>query len=327
MATSGFETTQEKLTVGVDLIKAGRFKEASVQLAQVLEEEHGNSMIHNYLGEAYLGLMQSDRAKVEYRKSVRLDPYSVAGKHAKTRLAYLTGENRDQEPTAGSVWIEPVSGMEFVWVPSGCFVMGAEDGETDERPRHVVCVDGFYISRYEVTQDQYSRITGTNPSKFQGHKLPVDSVTWYDAKNFASELADRSGITMRLPTEAEWEYACRGGQQNALCGDDDIESLGWFSSNSGKHTHLVGQKRPNPWGIYDMGGNVWEWVEDCYHKSYEGAPSDGSAWTVGGDCSLHVKRGGSWYHIAAGTRSANRSWRGASLRRSKIGFRVAMVRP
>jgi formylglycine-generating enzyme required for sulfatase activity len=230
------------------------------------------------------------------------------------------------EPAAGSVWTEPSSGMDFVWVPGGCFVMGSVGGEADELPAHQVCVKGFYLGKYEVTQAQYQRLTGTKPSYFDGANLPVEKVSWGEAKSFADEMAYRSGQRIRLPSEAEWEYACRAGQQTELCGQGSIENLAWYNGNSGAKTHPVGSKRPNAWGLHDMSGNVWEWVEDCYSGNYLGAPADGSAWVVGA-CSQRVVRGGSWNYKPADVRSADRVRVAPSGRDINLGFRVARTLP
>jgi formylglycine-generating enzyme required for sulfatase activity len=161
-----------------------------------------------------------------------------------------------------------------------------------------VCVKGFYLGRTEVTQEQYQRLTGANPSRFKGGSLPVEQVTWGEAKSFADELAYRSGQKIRLPSEAEWEHACRAGGQTEYCGRGSVENLAWYDANSDRRTHPVGQKRANEWGLHDMSGNVWEWVEDCWNGSYQGAPTDGKAW-LSGDCARRVKRGGSWDSTAA----------------------------
>ena len=235
-------------------------------------------------------------------------------------------EPKKSEPAAGSTWTEPKSGMEFVWIPTGCFQMGGDGG--DETPVGKVCLKGFYLGKYEVTQAQYQAMTGGNPSKFKGSDRPVEQVSFQDIKNNIEEFNYQSGQKLRLPTEAEWEYACRaGGEHSEYCGAGSADKLGWYGEDYGRgSTHPVGQKRPNAWGLYDMSGNVWEWVEDCYHDSYNGAPSDGSAWK-GGSCKERVVRGGSWYREAQSVRAAYRLSYFPVERSNFLGFRLARTLP
>jgi formylglycine-generating enzyme required for sulfatase activity len=235
------------------------------------------------------------------------------------------------EPVAGTVLKEPVTGMEFVWVPSGCFKMGSNDGEAYEKPVHEVCVKGFWLGKYEVTQEQYKRITGINPSDFVAPNNPVDQVSWDDAVLYALAYGKLIGVPMRLPTEAEWEYACRaGGQHEKYCGEGDPAELAWTGSNTDYSTSPVGKLRPNAWGLYDMSGNVWEWVEDCWNLNYKGAPQDGSAWLTG-NCNRRVARGGAWdVNDANGehlVRAAKRGRGDHRYRLNVVGFRVAIGAP
>ena len=231
------------------------------------------------------------------------------------------------EPYTGSGWAKEVihekSGVELVYVPGGEFTMGSPAGEKgrDDRegPQRSVTIRGFYLGKVEVTQEQYERAMGKNPSHFKGSQRPLEEVSWHEAKGYCERVG------MRLPSEAEWEYACRAGSQGEYCFGEDENRLGeyaWYDRNSGEETHVVGQKRPNAWGLYDMHGNVWEWCEDVFHDSYAGAPSDGSAWMEGGDSSKRVLRGGSWVGNALICRSAARYWY-----RHARGFRVALGLP
>jgi formylglycine-generating enzyme required for sulfatase activity len=170
---------------------------------------------------------------------------------------------------------------------------------------------------------------GTRPSQFKGRALPVEQVSWSDAQAFVQKLSEKTGKNYRLPSEAEWEYAARAGSQtNYYFGDNDndLGRFAWFSGNSGKTTHAVGEKVPNAFGLHDMHGNVWEWTADCWNDSYNGAPSDGSAWTRG-SCGLRVLRGGSWNNYPQNTRSANRGRIDSSIRYNNYGFRLARMLP
>jgi formylglycine-generating enzyme required for sulfatase activity len=174
--------------------------------------------------------------------------------------------------------------MEFVWIPAGEFQMGSSDGYDNERPVHTVHIkEPFFMTKYPVTQGQWEAVMGNDPSHFKGDpQRPVENVSWHDVQAFLQALNQKeAGNAYRLPTEAEWEYACRASTTTAYSFGDDASQLGeyaWYEENSQERTHSVGQKKPNAWGLYDMHGNVWEWVQDCYHDSYTGAPIDGSAW-------------------------------------------------
>ncbi len=227
--------------------------------------------------------------------------------------------------TPGQIWTEPVTGMQFVWVPKGCFQMGSNssDADPDEKPVHKVCVDGFWMGKYEVTQGQYKKIMGSNPSRFEsGDDYPVEKVSWNDAKKFISKLNQQSGKTFKLPAEAQWEYAAKsGGKDQKYSGGNDIDRFAWYYSNSQSKTHRVGTKAPNGLGLYDMSGNVWEWCEDVYDKNaYSRHSLNNPLITSGG--SSRVGRGGSWYYYPRYVRAANRIRDSAVNRDSYVGFRL-----
>jgi formylglycine-generating enzyme required for sulfatase activity len=222
------------------------------------------------------------------------------------------------------------TGMEFVLIPAGKFMMGSPSDEKDrydkEGPAHEVTIKNpFYLGKYPVTQKQWENIMGSNPSRFKGDYLSVENVSWEDVHKFIKKLAEIEGTDKyRLLSEAEWEYACRAGTTTRFCfGDNESElgNYGWYNENSGSKTHPVGQKQPNPFGLYDMHGNVWEWVQDRWHDNYKGAPSDGSAWEDG-DSSDRVLRGGCWYHFARDCRSAFRDGNDPGDSDFSIGFRL-----
>ncbi len=173
---------------------------------------------------------------------------------------------------------------------------------------------------------------GTNPSYFKGTNLPVEQVNWNDAQEFIQKLNQKTGKKYRLPSEAEWEYACRAGGRNEYCGSDDINSVAWYGAiatprgNSAITTNPVATKQANAFGLYDMSGNVSEWVEDSYHDNYNGAPTDGSVW-AGGDSAKRVRRGGSWFSWPESARAAIRSGVDAAFRGNIIGLRLARTLP
>lgn len=218
-------------------------------------------------------------------------------------------------------------GLDFVLVRGGCFRMGSDTGNYDEKPVHDVCVSDFYLSKYEVTQGQWVAVMGDNPSRFRGcgSDCPVEQVSSNEAVDFTARLSNRTGKTYRLPTEAEWEYACRdGGKDELYCGGNHIDSLAWYEANGDGRTHPVGQKKPNALGLYDMSGNVWEWVLD-----WKGAyPANRQENPVGPSGATRVRRGGSWQYGAGQARAAWRSSGYPDDRALDIGFRlVRQVEP
>ncbi len=236
-------------------------------------------------------------------------------------------------------------GPEMVEIPPGSFMMGSPGDEygrdPDERPQHrVTFTRPFAIGRYEVTFEEYDQFAAST-----GHALPADggwgrdrrpviNVSWVDAVAYAEWLSQQTGKPYRLPTEAEWEYAARAGTSTrywwgeemkpGMANCEDCESE-WQGKAEGKYTAPVGSFEANAFGLYDTAGNVWEWVQDCVHDNYDGAPDDGSAWLEGGggDCGQRVVRGGSWYLLAVGLRSASRLRDSPGAGYSYIGFRLA----
>jgi len=203
--------------------------------------------------------------------------------------------------------------------------MGSTTGNSEERPIRTVTVPSFSIGKFEVTQREWQAIMGSNPSVFKGDTLPVANVSWNDAQIFVQRLSARTGKRYRLPSEAEWEYAARAGSTGDYSFGSDPSQLGqhgWFQENSGRQTRPVGEKLANAFGLHDVHGNVWEWVQDCYNDSYAGAPLDGSAWERG-NCSRRLLRGGSWDDTVLYARASGRYWNGASIRYNYVGFRVA----
>jgi formylglycine-generating enzyme required for sulfatase activity/tRNA A-37 threonylcarbamoyl transferase component Bud32 len=225
-------------------------------------------------------------------------------------------------------------GLEMVAVPAGSFLMGAPVGDEvsidSERPQHLVQVPGFYVGKYPVTQNQYLAVMGVmgkNLAHFQGGELPVERMSWHDAQEFCAELSRMSGKTYRLPSEAEWEYACRAGTTTPFYfGEMIVSELANFDGNYGKTSPVGAYKVANDFGLYDMHGNVWEWCEDAWHGNYQGAPTDGSAWVEKSenDNYYRLMRGGSWYDNPLICRSALRNWGAAVNRNYFVGFRVVV---
>ncbi|RZN40296.1 MAG: formylglycine-generating enzyme family protein [Methanosarcinales archaeon] len=262
-----------------------------------------------------------------------------------------------QTPTPAADQEETITnsiGMEFVLIPAGEFEMGSpsdEEGMWDnEGPVHRVTIrKAFYMGRYEVTQEQWREVMGATSrvssvttsflqvlyfaldfmagdlSRFKGDNRPVERVSWDDVQEFIRKLNEKEGTDKyRLPSEAEWEYACRAGTTTRYSFGDSESKLGdyaWYRDNSGDKTHLVGQKKPNPYGLYDMHGNVWELVQDEWHSGYNGMPTDGSAWESGSGAN-RVGRGGDWSISARFCRSACRNYGDPGIRDRSVGFRL-----
>jgi len=220
--------------------------------------------------------------------------------------------------------------MEFVLVPAGEFDMGSNNGNANEKPVHRVKISKpFYMGKYEVTQAQYGRVMDKNRSSFKGAELPVETVTWEDAQEFCRVAGKVTNCAVKLPTEAQWEYACRAGTArdfNLGQGEQAVAKAAWYYDNAGKKTHTVGQKVPNPWGLYDMHGNVSEWCADYFDGKYyaESPPADPPGPPTG---KARVARGGGWGEGAGCQRSAFRGAYAVNDYRYDTGFRVVMDAP
>lgn len=236
---------------------------------------------------------------------------------------------KDDLKASGKTVLEPT----MVKVPAGSFDMGSNEGSSREKPVHRVRIAAFEMAATEVTFEQWEVCVVLGGCSHQPDdegwgrgSRPVINVSWEDAQQYAAWLSAATGKNYRLPTEAEWEYACRsGGKAQTYCGGSDLDALAWYDKNSGGKTHPVGEKRPNGLGIYDMSGNVWEWCADVYHDNYDGAPTDGSAWA--GDGAIRVRRGGSWYNSPQYTLAASRNWLTPDYRSNDLGFRLVLGAP
>jgi len=223
--------------------------------------------------------------------------------------------------------LRPNDDIDMVVIPAGSFTMGS-DKSSDEKPPHTVRIRSFLMSRTEVTQKQWQDVMGSNPSRFTacGPECPVENVSWNDVQEFIAKLNQKTGQKYRLPSEAEWEYAARAGTTTEWSYGNDESKLGnysWYSHNSGSRAQAVGLKLSNAFGLFDMHGNVREWTQDCWHETYAGAPTDGSAWTTGCSSNDRVLRGGSLVNGPAGLRSAFRNWLNPDGRLISDGFRLA----
>jgi formylglycine-generating enzyme required for sulfatase activity len=237
--------------------------------------------------------------------------------------------------TSGKMLITLPTGQSFtmIYVEGGSFVMGCTSEQSDcyydERPTHRVMLDSYYIGETEVTQELWRAVMGDNPSYFRGDetKLPVEKVSWEDCQLFINKLNQLTGKNFRLPTEAEWEYAARGGKKSKSYkynGSNTIDNVAWYDDNSGNQTHNVKTKLPNELGIYDMSGNVWEWCQDWYGSGYY-ANSPQANPTGPSSGSDRVFRGGSWNRYARNCRVALRNSNTPSSRGSRSGFRLILV--
>lgn len=264
------------------------------------------------------------------------------GRHASAARSWrvqLKKEEADMIP--GKVVKDCPDCPDMVVIPAGGFQMG----ENDAKPVHTVTIGRpFAMAKTEVTQSQWRTVMGTNPSKFaRCDDCPVEGISWNDAQRYVEKLSRMTSKIYRLPSEAEWEYACRAGGRQEYCGSDTVDTVAWHgavlgSGNSDGKTHPVGQKQSNAFGLHDMSGNVSEWVQDCYHEHYSGGPVDGRAWTTGEggrakiageqdsakgieECKSRVLRGGSWLSWPQNARSAHRLSLPPDSSGSSFGFR------
>ncbi len=226
--------------------------------------------------------------------------------------------------------LTPDLSFEMIFIEGGKFLMGGQDEKAfdNEKPVQEVQVPSFYIGKYPVTQQVWTAIIGENPSRFKGEDRPVESVSWHDAKEFIEKLNTQAGKTYRLPSEAEWEFAARGGIHSEgylYAGSDKLKEVGWYRENSGRTLQPVGLKMGNELGIYDMSGNVLEWCEDDYHDSYKGVPIDGSAWIDRGSrAASRVLRGSNWDYDSQFGRVSFRLRNEPVPRFDSFGFRLVL---
>ncbi|WP_442948684.1 formylglycine-generating enzyme family protein [Nostoc sp.] len=238
--------------------------------------------------------------------------------------------------------------LEMLAIPGGQFLMGSPENEPEredsESPQHTVTVQPFFMGKFPVTQSQWAIVAALKkvnidlnpePSNFKGANRPVEQVSWDDAIEFCARLSNKTGKTYRLPSEAEWEYACRAGTTTPFYFGETITTdlanyHGNYTYNSGPkgesrgQTTDVGKFPPNPFGLFDMHGSIWKWCQDAWHENYKGAPTDGSTWVSDND--YRLLRGGSWNYIPGHCRSAFRGYNARDARNNRVAFRVVVVR-
>jgi len=289
--------------------QSGDYQNAAIHFKKVVQLDPSNAKAWFLLGQSLSQTNDVEGARRAFAEALKREPGG--------RVAALINEKLDKLP--GSIFRDCPTCPEMVVISAGSFEIGEP-----YKKRTVTLAKPFAIGKFEVTQAQWKAIMGTNPSAFSncGNNCPVENVSWNDIQQFIQKLYAKTGKQYRLPSEAEWEVACRGGEKYQYCGSDDVQNVAWYDED---HTHPVGQKQANAFGLYDMGGNVWEWVEDGWHKDYNGAPSDGTAWQ--GSDSRHVIRGGSWHFDQWIRDATDRDWNVPSFRYGTLGFRLAKTLP
>lgn len=241
---------------------------------------------------------------------------------------YDYGEDPQTEPETEVTKTYTVGGVTFtmVGVEGGTFQMGSASGDSDEKPEHQVSVSSFSIGQTEVTQELWESVMGSNPSNFKGTKLPVETVSWNDCQTFISKLNTLTGQQFRLPTEAEWEFAARGGTKSkgyTYSGSNTVDDVAWYTDNSNNKPQEVATLAPNELGLYDMSGNVWEWCQDWYSSNYYSSSGvNNPTGPVSG--SNRAYRGGSWGGTGNSCRITNRSYYAPSNSANYLGFRLAL---
>lgn len=271
--------------------------------------------------------MAAEKKKQEAERQKQIERAArIKAKWAAIREVFARGGG-----TAGETKKLPLARgiqMELVWCPPGTFTMGSPDGlfrgesgrDEDEYEHSVTLSHGFWMAKTEVTQLQWQGVMGYNPSEHQGNQLPVENVSYDECQEFCMKIGEMSGLEIRLPTEAEWEYACRAGSRGAYSGTGLLPDMGWYQENSGRISHPVGEKTANGWGLYDMHGNVGEWCAGWY-GSYPPTATDPTGIAKGKN---RISRGGDFSDQARYCRSASRNLAAPTGRNMSTGFRVVI---
>lgn len=330
------------LAEGYEHYQRKEYKDAIDFFESGLKLAPNNAEGRYYAAMSYLALKQTGEAERHASAYLNLEPdspYANKLKRALPGLGKVLANAREQEnlvaektrleaerrakemSTPGKVFRDCPDCPEMVVLPAGSFDMGGSDPL--EQPVHSVNLKSFAMGKTEVTQAEWQSVMGSNPSEYKacGSNCPVEQITWDDAQEFIRRLNAKTGKQYRLPSEAEWEYACRSGSRDEYCGGNNPDAVAWHGGNSPPSSTAVARKQANAWGLYDMSGNVAEYTQDCFNKGYSGAPNDGSAWTSG-NCSWRVVRGGSFGLVPEYVRSAKRGI-AKSDRYPYRGFRLA----
>ena len=328
----------DKEKVRIQKLQTNQLARNEKYLWQRVQSGEDAKTVQTYLDQYLVG---SHAAAIAARQEQQLWQQTQAGGNAQAVQAYLDKYPNGSHVAAAQEKLAAISKVkveasapkaeapildcpdcpQLAIIPAGSYDMG-ETG-----PKHRVTLKSFALGKTEVTQGQWKAIMGNNPGNFTscGDNCPVEQVSWNDIQAFIQKLNAKTGKQYRLPSEAEWEYACHAGGRQAYCGSDDLDSVAWHDGNSGNKTHPVAEKQANAFGLYDMSGNVWEWVEDSHHADYNGAPVDGSAWQ--GDGANRVLRGGSWIVSPRVGEDASRNWNEPGNSYYNLGFRLARTLP
>jgi len=316
--------------------ESSQFGQASVGSIHIGDRKRACPVCGNYIGEKNASLRCGscrkyfcERCEKWFRterepgeKPLCEDCFSKHKKLLEQERLRRQQEEASRQPKASQPWTSS-SGIEFVLIPAGTFIMGSAEF-SNVTPHQVTISRPFYLGKYPITQREWMLVIGNNPSSFKGDNRPVETVSWNDCQEFIRKLNAREGVNKyRLPTEAEWEYACRADSKTRFCfgdGDHILSQYAWFDENSGDETHPVGQLNPNDWGLYDMHGNVWEWCYDWYEDYQVRSLTDPSGPSSG---SIRVCRGGGWLNGAEGCTSAYRIDYDPGNRNHNLGFRLA----
>ncbi|MDD2882847.1 MAG: SUMF1/EgtB/PvdO family nonheme iron enzyme [Rhodoferax sp.] len=294
------------------------------ETADDLDREHSQASRESSLArKRYAGVKSIVEARISKTQAPIVQAPIV---QAPIVQAPITQPPLQKAPTPGDILQDGPDLPTLVVLPGGHFQMGS-NAWSNSQPIHTVQIKSFAMGQYPVTQRQWLAVMGDNPSRFTGDEArPVESVSWDDVQRFIEKLNAQTGHTYRLPSEAEWEYACRAGSTGKWCFGDDEKQLGqyaWYKDNSGDQIHPVGQLNANAFGLHDVHGNVWEWCHDTWHESYNGAPCDGTAWISGDQQDKRLARGGSSYDISGGALAACRNKGSSGGRVNRVGFRLA----
>jgi len=255
--------------------------------------------------------------------NLKIQQFEGAVKIQKSAITNALHAPKKSRATSDASLSDTFLNMDFVSIKADCFAMGGGEELSDEVPEHKVCITQDYVlGKYEVTQAQWLQVMGNNPSKFIADNKPVESVSWNDVQTFIAKLNQQTGLTYRLPTEAEWEYACRAKENNRYCGSNSISNVAWYDDNANNRSHEVGERKANALGLYDMTGNVAEWVEDWYaHGYYENSALNNPKGALVG--TSRVVRGGSWSSFEDLGRTVARYRSNPDDRFNYLGFRLA----